>query len=1051
MNKNLFTLFLTICIFSVKAQFAVTANNNANTLAQYLAGPGVTISNATLVCPTSTAGVSFSGLFTGADLSLGIPDGVLLSTGEVTDIEDAIGSTTFISEAGNAVGDSDLNNLLTDLGETYTTNDACVLEFDIVVIGDSLRFNYAMGSEEYPTFVCGNYNDIFGFFISGPNPAGGNYVDENIALIPGTNLPVSINTVNNGGSGGAITCYDGVYSNFMNSNTTPISAVPNIAFNEITSILTAEAATIPCQQYHFKLAIADGGDFGFDSGVFLDAGSFTSTGLLVSTSSILGEGFNTMVEGCIPASIDFSLEDGPNTTGIPYAIPLNYSGTATQGVDYAVLPDTVWIAPGDSTVTIVIPIPPNDGITEGTESIDVNVIYPCGSVNVATLEIADSIPVTITPSTTKDCYGDTITIVASGAEQFIWNSNPIADYISSTITDSVLIVPAQTSTIQVFYTLGSCVGNRDIPVFLSNLTANLNPTPISCPGFDDGSISVTNNNNTGTVNYLWNTTATTSTINNLSPMLYEVAVSDDFCTRNLVYDMENPSNVDVTISTGGINNNEMIETCVDAVITYTLNTGPNTTGVPFPIEVEFGGSATEGIDYNSLPDTVWIANGQTSTSINLTSISDGITEGTENIVALVIFSCGASPLDSIVLNDLAQLNILVSDSFICPGSFVSIDVIGNYDYQWEPAILFFDPTASSVFFFPDNTVDVTLTASIGTCDFTHIIPITVEDLAFDILLTDISCQGENDGSIVATPLNANGIVTYNWTNGGVTNSIDNLSTGIYTLNANDEDFCAFTDSFEIIETIPTMTLETDKAFICKNNTVNFEVTDNLDELASYSWKPNNSVVNDSSKNTSSISLEKTTTFTITGTNPTGCSISDSITIEVQGLEIVANYLDTTVGSGAITNIGVTIVDSFNIQNPISFNWSPTSFLASTDLQNTTTSPEDNVAYVIIAESDYCIDSAEITVFVAIDFEMPDAFTPNDDGLNDVFNPVLFGGEILEFRIYNRWGEIIHNDPKSGWDGKFEGEKQISELYNYFIKVSNGNEEISKFGTVTLLY
>ena len=83
--------------------------------------------------------------------------------------------------------------------------------------------------------------------------------------------------------------------------------------------------------------------------------------------------------------------------------------------------------------------------------------------------------------------------------------------------------------------------------------------------------------------------------------------------------------------------------------------------------------------------------------------------------------------------------------------------------------------------------------------------------------------------------------------------------------------------------------------------------------------------------------------------------------------------------------------------------------------------------------------------------MPDAFTPNGDGVNDIFNPVLVGANIIEFRVYNRWGNMVHNNPKEGWDGTFNGKKQETDVYNYFIKVSNGNDEVSKFGNVTLLY
>ncbi|MDP0953449.1 choice-of-anchor L domain-containing protein, partial [Klebsiella pneumoniae] len=79
-----------------------------------------------------------------------------------------------------------------------TTNDAAVLQFDFIPLGDTLKFDYVFASEEYNVYVGGGVNDVFAFLLSGPNPAGGNYVDANLALLPGTTTPVSINTVNNG-------------------------------------------------------------------------------------------------------------------------------------------------------------------------------------------------------------------------------------------------------------------------------------------------------------------------------------------------------------------------------------------------------------------------------------------------------------------------------------------------------------------------------------------------------------------------------------------------------------------------------------------------------------------------------------------------------------------------------------------------------------------------------------------------------------------------------------------------------------------------------------
>src|SRR5690606_15969665 len=78
-------------------------------------------------------------------------------------------------------------------------HNAAILEFDFVPNGDSLVFRYVFASDEYPSFTCSNYNDAFGFFISGPGITGpftNNAI--NIALIPGTNTPVAVNTVNSG-------------------------------------------------------------------------------------------------------------------------------------------------------------------------------------------------------------------------------------------------------------------------------------------------------------------------------------------------------------------------------------------------------------------------------------------------------------------------------------------------------------------------------------------------------------------------------------------------------------------------------------------------------------------------------------------------------------------------------------------------------------------------------------------------------------------------------------------------------------------------------------
>lgn len=349
--------------------FTITNNTNATQLAQSLAGNGVSI----VGIPELTCNDAGSATFINAPNALGISDGVLLSSGNALNVKNSPG----FQDDGEFYepGDSDLDILLNQMGETYPTSDACVLEFDIQVLGDSLTFNYVMGSEEYPDYVCSEFNDIFGFFISGQNPLGGTYNSQNIALIPNTNIPVAINTVNSGiaGGTGAASC-DLTNSAYFNG-----AINPYIKYNGNTVVLQAKALTVPCSIYSFKLAIADGAgnsifgpDVTFDSGVFLEAGSFQSIPVSIASQTNLGSAFTNAVEGCVEGEFIFQL-----TSPLPnnYTIHFGVGGTAVNGVDYQLVEDSVVIPAGDTTFTVNINTI-DDGIAEGTETIKLYLLNP---------------------------------------------------------------------------------------------------------------------------------------------------------------------------------------------------------------------------------------------------------------------------------------------------------------------------------------------------------------------------------------------------------------------------------------------------------------------------------------------------------------------------------------------------------------------------------------------------------------------------------------------------------------------------------------------------
>jgi gliding motility-associated-like protein len=253
-------LLLTLWAFSVSgfAQLSITPNQTATNLANYLLGGGVAISNASLTCKGTA-----NGIFTnGSSFSFGFNSGVLLTTGTAANVAN---SSSGFSGVSNGTPGITALNVLTGSSSNY---DGCMLEFDINPKCSPLNIRYRFGSEEYPEYVNTSFNDAFGFFISGPNPGGGNYVNYNLAKVPTSGQAVTINTINNGTSNTGPCTNCAFYQD--NSAGAASTSSNNVVYDGITTILTGSAAVTPCSNYHLRIAITDGGDSNFDSGVFLE-------------------------------------------------------------------------------------------------------------------------------------------------------------------------------------------------------------------------------------------------------------------------------------------------------------------------------------------------------------------------------------------------------------------------------------------------------------------------------------------------------------------------------------------------------------------------------------------------------------------------------------------------------------------------------------------------------------------------------------------------------------------------------------------------------------
>ena len=203
------------------------------------------------------------GSFWGGPGNIGLSNGIILTSGNVA-IAPGPNDASGAGANANQEGDPDLTAIA-----GVSTFDACVLEFDFVPYYNYVWFRFVFCSEEYHEYV-NQFNDAFGFFMSGPGISGPySNNSANIALIPMTGIPVSINNVNCGNPYNCATsCMNCQY--FQN-NTQQFSQ-----YDAFTTVLVAQSGVEAMKTYHIKLAIGDGLDHAYDSGVLLEASSFCS-------------------------------------------------------------------------------------------------------------------------------------------------------------------------------------------------------------------------------------------------------------------------------------------------------------------------------------------------------------------------------------------------------------------------------------------------------------------------------------------------------------------------------------------------------------------------------------------------------------------------------------------------------------------------------------------------------------------------------------------------------------------------------------------------------
>jgi gliding motility-associated-like protein len=1061
-RRNLVLAFLLLSAgTNCYSQLAInTALTPTQLVQNVLVGGGVTVSNVTMTGLPTMYG-SFSN---GAATNLGFGSGVLLTTGNITDVAQA--ASGFMSTDMGQAGDPDLNNI----GSAGTTTyDACVLQFDFVPQDDTVKFRYVFGSEEYPEYVNSTFNDLFGFFINGPNPSGGNYTNQNIALIPGSMTYVSINNVNDGYSASCTSPGSGCtnctyYVNNCSGGT--------IVFDGFTGVLTAKAPVTPCQTYHMKLAVADVGDGIYDSGVFLEANSFSTSGVSVGTSYSNALFGNNAIEGCSNGAFGFSLP-APATT--PVTINYTVQGTATNGTDYAAIPTSVTIPVGSDSVSVVIS-PFADGITEGTESVIIGVTNVCTTVY-DTVYITDNVPLNVTASgTTTICPGGSATLTAAATNgitpyTYNWNNGAgtgtpvtvspgsnttyvvtVSDYCNQTATDDAVVTVA------------------------NNLTVTATPpNPFICLG---GNVVLTAS---GASNYTWapgtglsGTTGASVTASPAATSIYTVTGTSGGCSGSaqVTVNVGSSLNITVTPNTPSICPGASVQLTANGGLTYAWSgtglsgtTGTTVTANPIITTVYSvtgtdasgcSGSTTVTVNVSPISATASATDencGQANGSLSATAsgncnttftyawntIPAQFTQNVNNVsqgTYTVTVSCGAcTTTATATINNLPGPSVSFSSitNATCSlpnGSATASPTGGNppFTYQWNSSPAQYSATLSNV---TAGAYNVTLTDA-NNCTAVNTVTITNTPgpSAAVTGINDASC-GMSDGSAQLTVNAGTQPFSYNWNSMPVQTgqNLQNVPMGNYSVTVTDANSCTATANVTVGQTGgPTATATSTNEICNQANGTATVIAQNGSGTYTYLW--------------SNGQVTSTATGLAAGNYTVTVDDGACTTIATAG---VMNIPGPTAGFSAHPTV-VTPMDgpvSFldnSSGNIVNWQWNFGDGSAPGSGE-TTTHPFENIGQylvtLIVTDNNGCMDTVVDTIKVKeiFTFYIPNAFTPNGDGYNDFFTPrgLSVDPDHFDMQIFDRWGNLVFHTNKwlintaEPWNGTQNNKGTIDDV------------------------
>ncbi len=426
-------------------------------------------------------------------------------------------------------------------------------------------------------------------------------------------------------------------------------------------------------------------------------------------------------------------------------------------------------------------------------------------------------------------------------------------------------------------------------------------------------------------------------------------------------------------------------------------------------------------------------------------------------VTLVVFSskgCYDTLRKAIDILDQPPLSVFPKDTLICVLDTLQLNATGTGTFTWSPNYMIDNVNNQNPLVSPDITTTYYLTmADAFGCTATDSVKINVKSFVTQFGGADTTiCR--TDPVVLQLTSDA---LHWLWTETPSNNTLNNpriknptatpLVTTTYHVVGNIGKCIAEDDIVVTPIPYPAANAGPDNT-ICFGNSAQLSASGG----SIYSWSPSAFLTATNIPNPVSVKPTDNVRYIVTVRDVLGCPkpVKDTVFLFVAKIKANAGPRDTSVVLGQPLQLGAS--------GSINYSWTPATWLNDPNIQNPIALPQNDIQYIVRVSNNvgcFAFDSIRVHVFkIKPDLLVPNAFTPNGDGNNDIFKPIPIGMKSLDvFMVYNRWGQMLYSGSgnDAAWDGTFAGRKQETATYVWYAEgVDYLNNKLKRKGSVVLI-